>query len=45
MKSIEAGAGAVPAQKRWEEGRKADERDIEANKKCAISMTNIIKII
>jgi len=35
---------AEAAQKRWEEGRKADERDIEANKKCAISMTNIIKI-
>jgi len=35
---------AEATQKRQEERRKADERDIEANKKCAISMTNIIKI-
>ena len=30
--------------KKQEERRKADERDIEANKKCAIAMINIIKI-
>jgi len=36
---------AEAAQKRQEERRKADERDVVANKKCAISMTNIIKII
>ena len=35
---------AEATQKRQEERRKADERDIEANKKCAITMTNIIKI-
>ena len=36
---------AEAMQKRQEERRKADERDTEANKKCAISMINIIKII
>jgi len=35
---------AEATQKKQEERRKADERDIEANKKCAFSMTNIIKI-
>jgi len=35
---------AEATQKKQEEKRKADERDIEANKKCIISMTNIIKI-
>jgi len=35
---------AEARQKKQEEKRKADERDIEANKKCIISMTNIIKI-
>ena len=35
---------AEAAQKRQEERQKADERDIEANKKCVITMTNIIKI-
>ena len=36
---------AEATQKRQEERRKADERDIGANKKCAITMVNIIKII
>ena len=35
---------AEASQKKQEEKRKADERDILANKKCVISMTNIIKI-
>ena len=38
MRQVEA------TQKRLEERQKADERDIEANKKCAITMTNMIKI-
>jgi len=41
----EAYSQAEATQKRQEERRKADERDVVANKKCAISMTNIIKII
>ena len=41
MKNICASAGAVPTQ---EERRKADERDMEMNKKNAIAITNIIKI-
>ena len=36
---------AEAMQKKQEEKRKADERDVVANKKCAISITNIIKII
>jgi len=40
----EAMSQAEATQKKQEEKRKADERDIEANKKCIISMTNIIKI-
>jgi len=35
---------AEAAQKKQEEKRKADERDTEANKKCAIAIKNIIKI-
>jgi len=35
---------AEATQKRQEERRKADERDTEANKKCAIAIKNIIKI-
>jgi len=35
---------AEATQKRQEERRKADERDIEANKKYAINMRNVIKI-
>jgi len=35
---------AEVTQKKQEEKRKADERDIVANKKCALSMVNIIKI-
>ena len=35
---------AEATRKRQEERRKADERDTEANKKCAIAMKNIIKI-
>jgi len=35
---------AEATQKRQEERRKADERDTEANKKCAIVIKNIIKI-
>ena len=35
---------AEASQKRQEERRKADERDMEANKKCAIAIKNIIKI-
>jgi len=35
---------AEATQKRQEERRKADERDMEANKKCAIAIKNIIKI-
>ena len=30
--------------KKQKEAQEADERDIEANKKCAITMTNMIKI-
>jgi len=36
---------AEATQKKQEERRKADERDVLSNKKCAINMTNIIKII
>jgi len=35
---------AEATQKRQEERRKADERDMEANKKCAIAIKNMIKI-
>ena len=35
---------AEATQKKQEEKRKADERDMEANKKCAIAIKNIIKI-
>jgi len=35
---------AEARQKTQKEKEEADERDIEANKKCAFSMTNIIKI-
>ena len=35
---------AEATQKRQEGRRKADERDIEASKKCAIAIKNIIKI-
>jgi len=41
---LEAQIQAEATQKKEEEKRKADERDMEANKKCAISMKNIIKI-
>ena len=41
---LEAQIQAEATQKRQEERQKADERDIEANKKCVITMTNIIKI-
>jgi len=41
---IEAQTQAEATLKKQEERRKMDERDIEANKKCAFSMTNIIKI-
>ena len=45
MKLLSEGMQQAEAiQKRQEERQKADERDIEANKKCAITMTNIIKI-
>ena len=40
----EARPQAEATQKRREEKRKADERDVLANKKCVIAMTNIIKI-
>jgi len=40
----EAQMQAEVMQKKQEEKRKADERDIAANKKCAVSMMNIIKI-
>ena len=40
----EAQTQAEATQKKQEERRKADERDIEANKKNAFSITNIIKI-
>ena len=35
---------AEAMEKKQEERRKADERNIEANKKCAITIKNIIKI-
>ena len=45
MKLIPKGTQQAEAKrKKQEERRKMDERDIEANKKCAISMINIIKI-
>jgi len=45
MKLLSEGMQQAEAtQKKEEEKRKADERDMEANKKCAISMKNIIKI-
>ena len=40
----EAQKQAEATHKKQEERRKADERDIEANKKAALSMLNIIKI-
>jgi len=46
MKLLSEGMRQAEAmQKKQEEKRKADERDVVANKKCAISITNIIKII
>jgi len=46
MKLLSEGMQQAEAmQKKQEEKRKADERDIMANKKCAMSMLNIIKII
>jgi len=45
MKLLSEGMSQAEAlEKKQEERRKADERDIEANKKCAIVMKNIIKI-
>jgi len=45
MKLLSEGMQQAEAmQKKQEEKRKADERDIMANKKCAMSMLNIIKI-
>jgi len=41
---FEAQTQAEATQKRQEERRKTDERDTEANKKCAIAIKNIIKI-
>jgi len=41
---LEAQIQAEATQKKQEEKRKADERDTEANKKCAIAIKNIIKI-
>ena len=35
---------AEAMQKKQKEAQEADERDIEANKKCAIAIKNIIKI-
>jgi len=46
MKLLSEGTQQAEAtQKKQEERRKADERDVLSNKKCAINMTNIIKII
>jgi len=45
MKLMSEGTQQAEAtQKKQEEKRKADERDTEANKKCAIAIKNIIKI-
>ena len=41
---LEAQIQAEAKQKNQEERQKMDERDIEANKKCAIAMKNMIKI-
>ena len=41
---VEAQTQAEATQKKQEEQRKRDERDIEINKKIAISMKNMIKI-
>ena len=45
MKLLSEGTQQVEArQKNQEERQKMDERDIEANKKCAIAIKNMIKI-
>ena len=45
MKLLSEGVQQAEAMlKKQKEAQEADERDIEANKKCAFSMTNIIKI-
>ena len=45
MKLLSEGVQQAEAtQKKQEEKRKADERDMEVNKKCAIAIKNIIKI-
>ena len=43
MKNIGASVGVVPTQGK-KQTEEADGRDIEANKKAAISLLNIIKI-